>query len=89
MKKIIAILGLLVLCGTAGCTKQTMVMKFGGTMTLDLQPNQRLEMITWKEGNQLWYLTRDRQPNEPPVNHTFKEKTTLGVLSGTINIVEH
>lgn len=48
---IILSLGLL-----TGCD-QGVARSLGGDMTLELEPGQKLEMITWKEDS-LWYLTR-------------------------------
>ena len=47
---IILSLGLL-----TGCD-QGVARSLGGDMTLELEPGQKLEMITWKEDS-LWYLT--------------------------------
>ena len=56
-KKIIT--GLCVLstiCMLTGCQSTTRSM--GGNTTINLEPNQKLELITWKEDDSLWYLTR-------------------------------
>lgn len=41
-----------------GCTSQSRAKSMGGSMTLKLDPGQKLEEITWKDDNNLWYLTR-------------------------------
>ena len=51
-----AILALGMALSMSGC-QQGMTKNFGGSMTLELEPNQKLEMITWKDDS-LWYLTR-------------------------------
>lgn len=54
---IILSLGLL-----TGCD-QGVARSLGGDMTLELEPGQKLEMITWKEDS-LWYLTRPMRDDE-------------------------
>lgn len=39
-----------------GCD-QGVARSLGGDMTLESEPGQKLEMITWKDDS-LWYLTR-------------------------------
>jgi len=47
----------------------------------------KLESCTWKE-NQLWMLTTKRNETEEPKIHKFVEKSTLGILQGTVTIEE-
>lgn len=61
---IILSLGLL-----TGCD-QGVARSLGGDMTLELEPGQKLEMITWKEDS-LWYLTRPMRDDEEPETHTL------------------
>ena len=46
-KLLAAILALGMVFSMSGC-QQGMTKNFGGSMTLELEPNQKLEMITWK-----------------------------------------
>ena len=52
------ILGLIVCIAIAvlavGCTQQGMTKDMGGSTTIELEPNTKLEEITWKD-NSLWY----------------------------------
>ena len=57
---IILSLGLL-----TGCD-QGVARSLGGDMTLELEPGQKLEMITWKEDS-LWYLFCISLPAGPSV----------------------
>ena len=61
--------------------------KAPGDMTLELEPGQKLEMITWKEDS-LWYLTRPMRDDEEPETHTFQQSSEFGVFEGTVTIVE-
>lgn len=55
MKKFLAVvLGLTICLGVTGCQYATK--SFGGETTIELEPNQKLEEITWKDDS-LWYLT--------------------------------
>jgi len=70
----------------SGC-EQSVTKNFGGSMTLELTPNQKLEMITWKDDS-LWYLTRPMIEDDIPETHTFQQSSEFGVFEGTITIVE-
>lgn len=77
---------ILLLCLLTGCD-QGVAHSFGGDMTLELEPGQKLEMITWKD-NSLWYLTRPMQDGEEPKTHTFQQSSEFGVFEGTVTIIE-
>lgn len=70
-----------------GCD-QAMAREFGGSITLTLEPNQKLEMITWKDDDSLWYLTRPMREDEEPETHTFQQSSEFGVFEGTVTVVE-
>lgn len=76
---------MLIMCNAVGCQATTRT--FGGTTTLKLEPNEKLEEITWKD-NSLWYLTRPMRDNEEPEVHIFKESDNLGILEGTVKVIE-
>lgn len=77
------LLSLMLLCSC----EQGVTKNFGGSMTLELAPNQKLEMITWKDDS-LWYLTRPMTEDDTPETHTFQQSSEFGVFEGTITIVE-
>ena len=56
-------------------------------MTIELEPNEKLEMITWKEES-LWYLTRPMREDEEAETHVYKQSSEFGVFEGTVTIVE-
>lgn len=68
--------------GCHGATKD-----LGGEMTIELEPNQKLELITWKEDS-LWLLTRPMRDDENAETHTYYEDSEWGVLEGKVTIVE-
>lgn len=86
MKKIIftALLSALLL-GIAGC--QSATKSFGRNTTLELEPNQKLEEITWK-GDSLWYLTRPMTDDDIVETHTFQESPNFGIIEGTVTVIE-
>lgn len=84
MKKRAAVC-ILVLSLISGCQSTTKNM--GGTMELTLEPNKKLEMITWKDDS-LWYLTREMREDEEPEIHIFRQSSELGVFEGSVVIVE-
>lgn len=69
--------------------EQSLARDFGGTTTINLGPNLKLEEITWKDDD-LWYLTRPMREDEEPETHTFTEKGGFGTAfdGGTVIVVE-
>ena len=66
---------------------QSMSKSLGGTTTITLDPGLKLEEITWKEED-LWYVTRPMREDEYAETHTFQQSSNLGILEGTVIIVE-
>lgn len=66
---------------------QATTKSYGGSMTLKLKPDQKLEMITWKDDS-LWYLTRPMRVDEEAETHTFQQSTEFGVFEGTVTVIE-
>ena len=90
MKKKLAVLFfslLLMSLSLCGCTEQSMTKEFGGSMTLELPANQKLEEITWKDDN-LWYLTRPMREDEEAETHVFQASSSWGVFEGTVTVIE-
>lgn len=91
MKKILAIA--LLSLTLVSCTDNIQTGLYGGSQTVHLNPGEKLENITWKIGNSnnpnLWYLTTKRDPSEAPKTHTFKERSSYGIMQGKVTIVEH
>lgn len=86
MKKIFVAFAMIFVLTLSGCD-QGMTKNYGGSMTIELDPNVKLEMITWKDDS-LWYLTRPMTDDEEPETHTFKQSSEFGVFEGTVIIVE-
>lgn len=61
---------------------------YGGETTIDLEPNQKLVEITWKNSS-LWYLTRPMRDDEEAEIYTFQEKDSLGIAEGTVTVKEY
>lgn len=72
----------------AACTSNQRARSFGGTMTKDLPPGQKLVLATWKEQS-LWFLTRPMRLDESPETYTFQEDSSLGLVQGTVVFREH
>ena len=68
-----------------GC--QTATKSLGGNTTLELEPNEKLEEITWKDAS-LWYLTRPMTDDDIAETHTFQQSSNFGVFEGTVTIIE-
>ena len=85
MKKRILLLLTLITLTLTGC--QGAARSLGGNVTLRLQPNEKLEMITWKEDS-LWYLTKPMTEDDIAETHKFQQSSEWGVFEGTVTIVE-
>ena len=88
MKKKI-IIGLCILstiCMLTGCQSATRNM--GGNTTINLEPNQKLELITWKDDDSLWYLTRPMREDEEAEIHTYQQSSEFHIFEGTVTIIE-
>jgi len=70
----------------------TMAKKYGGTMTVELEKDQKLVNCSWKssrdKSTSLWILTRVRKEGEQPETYKYSEKSELGLLEGTVVIQE-
>ena len=85
MKKTVLIIAMIVCCIFTGCHYTTKY--YGGEMTIELEPGQKLEEITWKDDD-LWILSRPMREGEQPETHMFYEKSEWGVFEGTVTVVE-
>lgn len=67
-------------------TANVFVKKYGGSMTINLNKDERLVNMTWKD-NDLWILTTT-DSNQSPKVYKFKEDSRFGILEGVITINE-
>ncbi len=87
MKKLVIVSLILVFFASVSCTENFKVKKMGGKMKVELPVGKKLVNVTWKEDN-MWVLTRDRHEDEKVDTFTFKEKSSMGVMEGTIIFIE-
>ena len=73
--------------GIGACTSQQMAKSYGGSTTIELPINQKLEEITWKDDS-LWYLTRPMTEDDIAETHTFQQSSSYGIFEGTVTIIE-
>ena len=71
----------------AGCTDNSRARRFGGTEEVTLDTGQKFVNVTWKDTD-LWVLTRPARPGETSETYTLHEKSSMGVMEGTILIIE-
>lgn len=83
---LVAAFAIVCLAGCGGC--QGAVKSFGGSMTIELEPNTKLELITWKDDDSLWYCTRPMREDEIAETHTYQQQSEFGIFEGTVTIVE-
>lgn len=80
MKKI-TLLGLL-LIGLTSCSDQKMAKAYGGTATIEIPKDNVVISGSWKDGGNLWVLTRDTVTNEV----VYREYSSWGLIEGKIKI---
>ena len=61
--------------------------KFGGDITVNLQTNEKLVNITWKNSN-MWILTRPMKSDEEAETYTFYEDSNCGIFEGKVTLIE-
>lgn len=88
MKKYLCCLALSLVLFVIGCTEQVMTKDFGGTTRIEISDTQKFVNITWKTDGNLWVLTRKRLPNDIKETFYFSEKSSFGVMEGTVVIEE-
>ncbi len=72
----------------SSCTENERAKDFGGTATVDLPAGQKLVTVTWKEGNNLWYLTKPMTSIDVAETYSFQEESSWGMWEGTVVIKE-
>lgn len=70
-----------------GCTDNVRSKQFGGNMNVTLPAHRKLMNATWKN-DELWYLTRPMHEGEAAETTIFREKSSFGVLEGTVTFIE-
>lgn len=85
MRKIIVLLA--VAASITSCTENEMAKKYGGSFTEKLPTGQKLVNITWKNNN-MWFLTRPMTTGDSAQIYTFQEKSSFGLLEGTVTVIE-
>ena len=81
----LSLLVIVVVASFVGCN--TGARYFGGEMIVELEPNEKLANITWKDES-LWILTKPMTESDVAETYTFKEDSNFGVWEGTVTIVE-
>ena len=66
-----------------GCTQNQRAKQFGGKATIELNSGEKLIEATWKN-DEIWYLTRPMRDGEEAETYEFKEKSSFGILEGTV-----
>lgn len=87
MKQIILIYIAALSFTITGCSDNTRAKTYGGSVVIELPKGQKLVTATWKDAG-IWYLTRPFRAGEFPEVSTFKEKSTYGMLEGTVTFKE-
>ena len=83
MKRTILVLALVVTLTSCN----SIARHFGGNQTISIPAGEKLKNVTW-EGNDLWYLTRKMNPTDSAETYQLQEQSNLGVLQGTITLIE-
>lgn len=68
-------------------TGSVIAKKIGGSATIILPDNQKLQLVTWKNDN-MWVLYRPMRPDEQAETYTYQEDSKYGLLEAKIVIRE-
>lgn len=80
--KMMGILAAMVIL-SASCTENSRAKAFGGTMTVELPVDTKLDSASWK-GEEMWYLTRPMREGEVAETWTMQEDSSFGIVEGTV-----
>lgn len=61
--------------------------KLGTNGVMNLPPNHKLVLVTWKEDS-MWVLYRPMRKDEVPEEYIYQEDSRFGVIEGTVKIKE-
>lgn len=85
MKKIILAFVILTTLALTSCNY--FARKWGGNVTVNLEPGEKLVEATWKDAN-LWYLVEPMEDDYVPKTKIFKEASLYGVCEGQVTFIE-
>lgn len=77
---IIALVGMVSL---SSCDNYT-ARKFGGNVTIQVEPGYKVVEATWKDDGDLWYLIEPMEENYVPKTKKFVECSEFHVWEGTV-----
>ena len=87
MKKFIGIILVLTMAVLIVGCGNTITKNFGGTIKVNLEPNTKLENITWKDDS-LWVLTRPMREDEEAETYSYKQHSNMGLIEGEVIVIE-
>ncbi|HWY34503.1 MAG TPA: hypothetical protein VNX68_07645 [Nitrosopumilaceae archaeon] len=87
MKNLLKLLVCIVIVAFTSCTSNERARNYGGSETVTLDAGQKVVNVTWKEDD-MWILTRPMRAEEVAETCKFQEKSSYGIMNGTITIVE-
>lgn len=68
-------------------TGSVIAKKVGGSATIILPDNQKLQLVTWKNDN-MWVLYRPMRADEQAETYTYQEDSKFGLIEAKITIRE-
>ena len=68
-------------------TGSVIAKKVGGSATIILPDNQKLQLVTWKDDN-MWVLYRPMRADEQAETYTYQEDSKFGLMEAKITIRE-
>ena len=68
-------------------TGSVIAKKVGGSATIILPDNQKLQLVTWKNDN-MWVLYRPMRVDEQAETYTYQEDSKFGLMEAKITIRE-
>jgi hypothetical protein len=87
MKRLLLLGSILTLGLVSSCTQNERAKMYGGTATINLEPNQKLVDVTWKETS-IWYMTKPMSSTDSAETYTFQEESSFGMVQGKVIFIE-
>lgn len=85
--KLFTVLIMMIALSTTSCTDNQRARSFGGDEEISVPAGNKVTNITWKKGD-LWYSYRPFQEGETPTTQIFVEKSSFGIMEGTVTFKE-
>ena len=72
----------------SSCTDNQRAKRWGGNMTINVEPGYEVMMATFKDDADMWYMVRKMSDDYVPTDKILIENSTWNVLEGRVTFHE-